>query len=335
MSVHNGEAYLREAVDSVLGQTMPDFEFLVIDDGSTDGSPELLRSYGDPRIRFFACASRSGLAATLNRGFDLARGDYIARMDCDDVCLPERLARQAAFLDLNPGTGACGTWVELIGERAGEIWRYPTEPDVVRCGLLFESTLAHPSVMFRREMLLMASLRYDPAFPRAQDYEFWVRCSQRFPVANLGEVLLLYRRHAGQAGRHDAGGQRISANCVRLAQLRGLGIEPAEEELALHERLARWELEGSKRFVEDAGKWLMKLKAANDRCALYPEPSFSKVLGDRWFHVCHAATGLGPWAWKVFFNLPVAEAAELSLQKKLKFGARCGIRYSTSRSARK
>ena len=332
MAVHNGEKYLRKAVESVLGQSFRDFEFLVVNDGSTDDSPAILRSYGDPRLRLVDNEVRKGLSSALNEGIDLARGEYIDRMDSDDVCLPERLSRQVAFLDRHPEVGACGSWVRLIGEGEGTVWRYPTDPEIIRCGLLFESKLAHPSVMIRRESLEKASLRYDPSFASGQDYDLWVRFSERFPLANIGEVLVGYRRHPLQAGRTVGDDQRKSAARIRLAQLRALGMEPTEADLTVHERLSTWTITGTRESVEQAGKWLGKIKAANDTWGLYPGTALSRVLGERWSAACEAASGTGPWAWKAFRGSPLSDYAGLGWKERVKFLVRCAFRRPPSHS---
>src|SRR5258707_849690 len=120
MSVYNGEKYLGEAVDSILAQTFTDFEFIIIDDGSEDRSPELIEAYVDSRISFLRNEKNVGLTRSLNKGLQVASGEYIARMDCDDVSLPDRFAKQVAFMDANSGVGACGTWALDI-DGAGKV----------------------------------------------------------------------------------------------------------------------------------------------------------------------------------------------------------------------
>ena len=116
MPVYNGERYLREAIDSILNQTFKDFEFLIINDGSTDLSVEIIESYADKRISLAHNGQNLGLITTLNRGFDLACGEYIARMDCDDISLPDRLEKQVVFMDNHPEIGICGSWVSAISD---------------------------------------------------------------------------------------------------------------------------------------------------------------------------------------------------------------------------
>lgn len=326
MSVHDGERYLREAVDSVLRQTLTDFEFLIVDDASGDGSVSLVESFADPRIRLVRNPENLGLAASLNRGIDLARGAYIARMDFDDVSLPGRLAAQAAFLEARPHVSACGSWVELIGERAGHVWRYPTEPDAIRCRLLFESPLAHPSVMIRKAHLDETGLRYDPAFRRAQDYDLWVRAVPRLILSNVPEVLMRYRIHPGQAGERNFREQQEFAGRVRRAQLERLGIPPSPEEFSIHQGLSTGRVSTDREFVEGAGRWLDRIRVANDALGLYPEPGFSRHLGERWFSLCRKATRWGWWTWRQYRNSPVGRRGDPSLGKRAEFAFRCAVR---------
>ncbi len=280
MAVYDGERYLRQAVESILRQTFSDFEFLAVDDGSTDGTADILRSYRDPRFRLFRNPRNLGLAACLNRGIDEARGRYIARMDADDISLPERLARQVVFLDEHPEIGACGAWYRVFGERDQEI-RLPTDADEIKCRLFFYNVLAHPAVVLRTEAFREAGLRYDVSYGTSQDYDLWVRASRRFPLANVGEFLLLFRVHPGQQVRRHRGKQVETACIVRRRQVEELGILPGDEELRIHDSLCV--PSGSEAFCSEAlaDAWIDKLKAANGAKGLFPEAVFSRVLDEQ------------------------------------------------------
>lgn len=193
MPVYNGEKYLREAVDSILAQTFRDFEFVIVDDASTDGSREIVISYADPRIVLVSNERNLGLTASLNRGLDIARGEYVARMDSDDVSLPERLERQVAFMDANPDVGACGAW-SLDIDHAGNVVGSREMPVGEELNNFYwRRSLSHPAAMFRFDR--EDGPRYDPAFRYAQDYDLWFRVRARRRLANLPEHLLLYRVH--------------------------------------------------------------------------------------------------------------------------------------------
>ncbi|MBT0653031.1 glycosyltransferase [Geobacter luticola] len=312
---------MAEAIESILSQTLADFEFIIIDDGSTDHSVEIIESYRDSRISLIRNGANLGLSESLNKGFGLARGEYVARMDSDDVSLPERLTRQVAFMEAHAEIGICGTWVEIIGEPAGHVWRYPTAPDVINCMHLFGPALAHPSVMMRREMLAKFGTLYDTSFKRAQDFELWVRASEYTSLANIGEVQLHYRRHDQQVVHKEE--QLVFAGKVRLLQLYKLGIIPSPEEFKIHQSISQWRFEVDRGFLENTEKWFSKLIDTNKRVKVFSETTFSEVLCDRWFEVCDALTELGPWTLKKFFLSPLSCKVKLSWRRRVAFFLNC------------
>jgi glycosyltransferase involved in cell wall biosynthesis len=193
MAVYNGERYLREAIESILNQTFTDFEFIIIDDSSTDATRKIILSFTDPRIQLLANESNVGLTASLNRGLSIARGEYVARMDCDDISLPERLARQVAYLDRNPDVGACGTWAFDIDERGKVIGQRETITGDDLDKFYWRTSLIHSAAMFR--FAPGRSLRYDTTMTYAQDYDLWLRIRGQQKLRNLPEYLLSYRVH--------------------------------------------------------------------------------------------------------------------------------------------
>lgn len=197
MPVYNGERYIREAIESILNQTFTDFEFLILNDGSTDRSVEIIESYSDSRIRLIHNEKNLKLIATLNIGIMFARGEYLARMDCDDVSLPQRLEKQVEFLDNHPDVGIVGTGFQLIdsfGRTLGVPVRFPSEHKVLQWALYFYSPIVHPSVMMRKEVILAAA-GYSPKYLHAEDYDLWYRLSQMIRLANLKDTLLYLRKH--------------------------------------------------------------------------------------------------------------------------------------------
>ncbi len=210
MPVFNGEMYLREAIDSILDQTLTEFEFIIINDGSTDRSAEILDAYADPRLKIIHNHSNMGVSLSLNKGLDLAFGEYVARMDCDDISLPERLAKQVAFMDSHPEIAACGTWVKMI-DSAGQVTRSRPTPT----GKDFElnywrlNPIIHPSVMIRVSQL--GELRYDDRIRYAQDFDLWFRIKSKYSLDNIPEYLLLYRMHEENITKSKNAAQRFSA----------------------------------------------------------------------------------------------------------------------------
>lgn len=327
MPVYNGENYLCEAIESILTQTFDDFEFLIINDGSTDRSAEIIESYPDSRIRLVHNESNLKLIATLNKGLELARGKYIARMDCDDISLSGRLSRQVAFLNDHPEVGVCGTWIKTLGEVEEDVIKYPLGDEEIRSQLIFESPFAHPSVMMRRDMVSEAGIRYSHESIHAEDYDFWVRLSKICRFANIGEVLLLYRMHSDCVGKLHEDEQRNSSRLVRQGQIRELGLLPSEEELYIHECASSYERQGTKDYIGKVNAWLNKLRMANNNLSVYPEPAFSSGLGERWFETCYYASALGLWTWKSFWASDLSRSAKLTFKQKMLFALKCGIKY--------
>ncbi|MBK9175723.1 MAG: glycosyltransferase [Flavobacteriales bacterium] len=193
MPVHNAERFVGDAIRSMLGQTFRDFEFIVVNDGSTDGSQEIITSFHDFRIRLINQANQ-GIGAALNNGIAAARGELIARMDADDLSLPERLAKQTAFLQSNPHIGILGTWAtieDIAGMSKGSL-EHPTDDARIRYALLFDTPFVHPTVMFRR-CVFVEDAGYSSAPGVFEDFELWSRMIRRTQGANLPEHLLRYR----------------------------------------------------------------------------------------------------------------------------------------------
>ncbi len=201
MPVYNAEKYVTEAIESILNQSYSDFEFIIIDDCSTDNSYDILHSYvsKDNRIRLFKNDMNNKLPKTLNFGISQAKGKYIARMDADDISLPERFAKQIEFMESHPEVGVCGTWIDVFSEESSQTTciKYPAEHKLISVRLLFdENCIAHPSTFLRREIFFDFQLYYNLSLQgHAEDYELWVRLlEQGILFYNLPEVLLMYRK---------------------------------------------------------------------------------------------------------------------------------------------
>lgn len=203
LPVYNGLSYLQEAIDSILHQSFEDFEFLIINDGSTDASAALIDKVRDPRIRFLQ-QSNQGLAATLNRAIALSRGQYIARQDQDDVSFSCRLQKQVAFLDANLDIAMVGAAAEIwVGsERTDRLLNHPADDASIRFSMLFDNYFVHSSVMIRRSVLAHVGFySEDKARQPPEDYELWSRVMRSYKLANLPEVLMAYREVPGSMSR--------------------------------------------------------------------------------------------------------------------------------------
>lgn len=307
MPVYKGDEYLSEAVDSILNQTFSDFEFIIICDDPTDETCHILDKYqqNDSRMRVYY-QERQGLVNSLNKGFSLARGEYIARMDADDICLSDRLEEQVKFMDQNPQICVCGSWIAIIGYNAGGIWKYPIENNEIQCKHLFNCSIAHPSSIIRKELLVQQNLMYDSTFRHCEDYALWVRISTLYPLANIGKVLLKHRIHPSAIGQHYSSDQKKCADQVRYRQLREFfRLTPTENELMLHSSISVGEFETRKDYLNDVNRWLLKIWAANNEVEYFDKLALSAELAKRWYAACNKTTNLGLETWGQFRASPL------------------------------
>jgi glycosyltransferase involved in cell wall biosynthesis len=302
LPVYNAESYLDEAIVSILLQTFTDYEFLIIDDGSTDHSVDIVNRYDDARIRVLSNPHRLKLSGALNRGLDEARGTYIARMDGDDIALPTRLQRQVEFLDTNLQVGICGTWVEKFDQTIRKVDEYLTEPAAVKAYTLFDCPFAHPTVMFRRDFFTAHNLRYNGWYYPTEDYELWSRAVYSFPCANIAEVLLNYRVHQTSMTSSDWALMDDKAMIIANTLLKRFGIAATEAELRLHRNIGRgpgFRL-NSLAELHRCEAWLTRLAQANDDSLAYEQRAFSRVLGLIWFRTCMHASFHGTKVLYIF-----------------------------------
>ena len=196
MSVYNGEKYLREAVDSILRQSIREFEFIILNDGSTDSTWAILQSYKDPSLVLLNNEENIGLARSLNKGLAKARGKYIARIDADDISLPERLERQVGYLDVHPEVGLLGTASRVLDEETGNESTVspPLQDNILRSVLGRRNPFHHSSVMMPRRVLEEEG-GYKESYRVGIDYELWVRIACSNELANLPDVLATRRVH--------------------------------------------------------------------------------------------------------------------------------------------
>ena len=200
MPVYNAEQFVEEAVESVFAQSLGDFELIIVDDASSDGSAQILSHFSDSRLRQLRNERTLGVAASLNRGIEVSTGRYVARLDADDACARDRLERQVAFLDRHRDISILGTAARVVGDAAGRgsIWKMAASPLAVRFVSLLRSPFLHPTVMARRAAFATGELVYDAGLEPAEDYGLWACALRSMEGTNLKEPLVTYRLHAAQ-----------------------------------------------------------------------------------------------------------------------------------------
>jgi len=218
MPVLNAEDFVGQAVESILQQTFRDFEFIAVNDGSTDRSLSILQDYAshDRRIRIVSCEHR-GVVDTLNQGVQAARGNWIARMDADDIALPQRFERQLQWLEQTKAD-ICGSWIKIFGKVDSNIIKYPRTDEANRMRMMFDPPVAHPAVMMKKSVI--EALRYDKEWEKCEDYDLWDRAVRAgCNITNVPEVLLLYRYHDRQISSHSFMIQQQLAQKIRRRYL--------------------------------------------------------------------------------------------------------------------
>lgn len=214
MPAYNAEKYIVEAIESILSQTFQDFEFIIINDGSTDNTVKIIQEYAkrDKRIRFINNSRNQGLIAVLNQGLDLCRGEYIARMDCDDISLPERFAKQVKYLDEHPNVVVVGTWMQIFGKNNSVC---ECVPNVTTIDLIIKGNLvAHSVAMLRKSVLRDNNIYYNPKYIYIEDYALWFQLLNYGEIHNIQETLLKYRIHDESVSVLNRDAQHESARLI-------------------------------------------------------------------------------------------------------------------------
>lgn len=265
MPVYNGDSYLGEAMDSVLSQTYPHFELLVVDDGSTDNTLSIARSYEDSRIRIIETANHSGITNALNTGLQHVAGQYIARMDADDVCSRWRLEHQIAFMEAHPNVLLCGTNMHLLF--TNRTLTLPSEHEDIRAHLLFSNCISHPTVMIRAHQF-----SYPSDYPNAEDYALWAVMVETGVFHNLPDALYSWRIHDAQVSTVKYEQGRASGKEIHRMLLSKFGVPFTEEELSMHTNFQRFI---GTRVLET---WLEKLLEYNRQHPYYDQSALSNVV---------------------------------------------------------
>jgi glycosyltransferase involved in cell wall biosynthesis len=288
--VHNRERYIGDTIRSILAQHFQDFDLLLIDDGSTDRSVEVMRSFQDPRITIVYNETNQGIPRTRNRGLDLARGEYIALLDSDDRARPDRLKKQVAYLDTHPECVQVGSWSRMMNEQGiplRRIKRQPAHPEEIKAELLFRCCMSNRTIMGRTDIFRQFGYRND--FSRCQDYDLHVRLASRFQMANIPECLVLGRIHAQQITTLTPVLGDAKKRQIIGAQLHHLGVSFSPEDLDAHLMLSRMR---KMQFTPDAAyrrwteAWLLRLLQANRLTRQYDPRAYSKVLLMKWAYTC-------------------------------------------------
>ena len=299
MPVYNNANYLQQAIDSILSQTFDDFEFIIIDDASTDETSEIIKNNSDSRINYFQNKRNLGVALTLNRGLELAKGEYIARFDGDDISYPTRLERQVDYMERHSDTGVVGSWYKLIWTKHRQVTIHqPWGSSSVKATLCFRNPVCHSAAMIRKSVLEEHNLRYNNEFNRSEDYDLWIRISEFAELDNLPEVLLKVRVRGDSVISSYPEQTKQQTYFLLQKELYKIGIDTSETEIKFHNDIGQGKRQAAKSDIIKAGNWLLKLYKQNEKSRYYDPSGMEKALALIWFKLCSNSGNVGFFVWR-------------------------------------
>ncbi len=291
MPVYKDAAFIDAALSSMLQQSFGDFELLALADPNTDEQTlTIVKACSDPRVRLVYSDMPLTIGGKLNHGIDVAQGQFIARMDADDIALEQRFERQVAYLESHPNVAVCGTWCDLFGT---ENWQFrtPTDDTELRFSLVFGCVFVHPSVIWRRESFEHHRLRYDTALPVTEDYDFWIRAARLVRFGAVPEVLLRYRKHERSITNLRATEGRAQYRRLQRLALQDNGYLVDEDTFEFHHRYCTAGLAGDDELPR-LRHWLHWLWLSDPGAIHRDSDAVGRVCARRWFDACAAASRL-------------------------------------------
>ncbi len=285
MPVYNASDHVAEAVNSILAQSYGNLEVICVDDGSTDNSVEVINRLCaiDPRVRLLQNKSNVGISSTLNHGIAESKGQFIARMDSDDIALPERIALQKQLLDAHPEIHIVGSWIQLFGA-VESVWHYRQHDAFIKALLLFRTNgFPHNSILLRKSFY--QKYQYDPAFDNVEDTELWCRAIISDPAmkfANIPKVLTRYRMHSGQTSSTKKARQMALYKKIITGYLEYFCGDLTEQQLQLHYHLIEPSAGLDLALLSQIGEWNQYLYSKYQ--AVFQDEFFA--IEEKWFRLC-------------------------------------------------
>ena len=323
MPVYNGQAFLKEAVDSILNQSYTNIECIVINDGSNDSTLAILKSYSDTRLKVISFDTNQGLISALNAGLQAAGGDYIARMDADDIAHPKRIEKQLNCFKANTMLLACDSDYYNLQEATKKLSTSNYTGDTLKGMLIFTTCFCHPAVMMRNVFSAHA-LTYNADYTHVEDYKLWCDLAQLGEFAHLSEPLLQYRSHSKQVSNQHHQLQLQKSSQIRSEYLSQLGFEVSKEQLAVIDVVGNNEFIRSKELLEGIEKTLLHLKSENKHRQVLSQLQFQLCLHKFWFDSC-GFSNLGTAAFRMYLNSELS-SGKRNLALLLRLWLKCFVR---------
>jgi glycosyltransferase involved in cell wall biosynthesis len=320
MPVYNAEKYLSEAMESILNQSFSDFEFLVINDGSTDNSLRIIQSYNDERIRVLNLEQNVGLVKALNIGLKEIHSEYIIRTDADDISLPNRIEVQLAFMQQNKDVGVCGSWFDTIDderEKKGGT-RYKPSDEAIRSKHLYQIHVSHGTAVLRTSVLKENSIYYSSHFNHAEDYDIFDRIGMVSKLANIQQTLYVVRLHDSNVSKTFGHVQKDNSLGVKRRIFTRLGVtDITDEEIEIYQELQHQNYKPLADRQKEVLVLLSKMFEANKKTKMFRVDFFQNRLSDLWFHYCNSM-GRSE-SWRVYRGAIFVRDSDLHFSQKVKF----------------
>lgn len=306
LPVYNAETYVEEAVQSIISQTFTGFELIVVDDGSTDSSMDIVRSFADSRIRILSNDGNRGIVYSRNRGLNHAKGRYIAPFDADDIAHSCKFERQVTFLDSHPAYGMVGSWAWLIdamGRMLKKRWRLSAPPERIPAILLFRNYFVQSTVVIRREAIPKGG--YKEGYDTVEDYLMWTEVARKFRVWNLPEYLVSYRVHEHGVTSKEADLMPDRDARVYAQLFKQLQIDLDKNSLYLLQCLKSGQSNHDLAFLHRMEAFLLQVMAHNRLLAVYDTGQLHRVVLNRWLKACLKTRGSAFRRIHVFLQSPI------------------------------
>ncbi len=324
MSVFNGEHYLHEAIESILSQTYTDFEFIIINDGSTDSTDKIITSFNDKRIVYLNNNANIGLIESLNRGLRASKGKFIARMDADDIALPERLKLQVQTFGENQNAIVVGSdYYSLTPKKLKHI-KNRNNSDYQKAVLLFSPCFCHPTVMMKN-IFSEKNIFYNKEYVHAEDYKLWTELCFLGEFLNVKEPLLKYRSHGSQVSSNNKQSQLLISRRIREQFCERLNFKLSKEQFDTLNTIGNNVFITSMEILDEIESCLLHLKEQNKQQKAFSESSFNIFLHKFWFDSC-GYTNLGLSAYSRYSRSMLSKVTKVTLDKKSRLLTKCLIR---------
>ena len=313
--IKNGAKYLLACLNSVINQTYSNLEILLINDHSSDNSISLINTIKDNRITV-ASIHEAGIVAALNYGLSISRGEYVARLDIDDIALPSRIEEQTIYLNNHKAVGVVGSWVRGFGTQR-KVFQFPVSSNSIKCELLFNPPFAHPAVMFRKSSLTSKSITYTTKYPHVEDYAMWLKLAKYTEFYNIPKVLTLHRFHPHQVSTIHGSAQSRARKRLQRDILLDIGI--TQLDMVSHLRLNNSSLKLSSNQFTKLSSWVDIIIKANKNSQRYDNTAIQIALGRRYLAFVLRLKDTNIWyKLKLLNRMLVYIALSDIIKKKLK-----------------